>query len=76
MHGFILLHLNIGDLYVRVWFGVVKKRTGKVLLGTPFIEKFVKGIFPQDGFILPIHATTVPILVYGVDQDETPNYLA
>lgn len=40
--GFILLHIRLGDLRVRAWFGVVENFAVKVLLGTSFIDWFLK----------------------------------
>lgn len=76
MCGVILSHVHRGKLSVRVCFGVVEKLAFKVLLGTTFIENFFKGILREDGCILPIHSTTVPILGYVADQDESLNAVA
>lgn len=61
----------MGKLFVRVWFGVVKKLAVKVLLGKNFIEKYFRGILPQDGREIPINSTKVPKLGSGVDEEET-----
>lgn len=69
MCGVIPLHVRIGYLYLRVWLGVVEKIEFKVLLGTKFIDKFVKSILPHEGRIIPINSTVVPILGSGFDHD-------
>lgn len=39
LNGLILLHLRIGDLNTRVWFGVAPWLAFDVLLGTAFIDR-------------------------------------
>lgn len=42
----ILLHLKIDELRIRVWFGSVNNQTIILLLGTPFIDKYIREDFP------------------------------
>lgn len=59
--GVILLHIRIGDLCVRAWFGVVVMLAIARFLGTYFVDRFVKGIFHQGKRILPMKYKPVPI---------------
>ena len=43
--GVIKLCLCLGDLKVKVRFGVARHLVTRLLVGTPFIDNFVKGIF-------------------------------
>ena len=60
--GVIRLCVRLGDLQVRVRFGVVRDLITRVLVGTPFIDKFVAGIFPPERRIVPKDSQPVPIL--------------
>lgn len=37
-----------GDLHLRAWFGLVANLAVDVLLGTSFINRCIKGIFPSE----------------------------
>lgn len=58
----ILLCVRLGDLEVRAWFGVVDRLAVRLLLGTSFIDRFVKAIFPQDKCLLPMQSKPVAII--------------
>ena len=60
--GVIKLCLCLGDLKVKVRFGVARHLVTRLLVGTPFIDNFVKGIFPPERQIVPQHSKAVPIL--------------
>ena len=60
--GVIRLYVQIGGLRVKVYFGVVRNLVTRVLVGTPFINKFVRGIFPQEQRIVPSDSDPVRIL--------------
>jgi len=62
IEGVILLHVRVGELRVRVWFGVVSKLAVPALLGTSFIDSFIRAILPLDRKILPLHSPPVAIL--------------
>ena len=64
--GVIRLCLRLGDLQVKVRFGVVRELVTRILVGAPFIDKFVAGIFPPERRIVPRDSPPVPIL--AVDQ--------
>lgn len=55
-------HVGVGDLRVRVWLEAVGNLAISVLLGTKFMNRFMKGIFPPEGNILPFHSKPVRIL--------------
>lgn len=44
----ILLHIGIGDLCSRIWFGVVDNLAVTVLFAPTYIDKFTKEIFPME----------------------------
>lgn len=58
----VLLHLYIGDLEVCAWFGAVEILAVSVLLGTSFIDRFIKVIFPGERKIVPHYSKPVAIL--------------
>ena len=60
--GVIRLYVRVGTLRVKVRFGVVRHLVTRILVGTPFVNKFVKGIFPQEQRIVPADSDPVPIL--------------
>lgn len=61
VEGTILLHVRLGDLIVRTWFGVVANLAVPLRLGTSYIDRFVKGIFPQYRKVVPFHSQPVAI---------------
>lgn len=62
LDGTILLFVNIGELRMRVWFGIVEILAVDILLGTSFIERYIRGLFPSDTEVLPWHSPLVQIL--------------
>ena len=48
VQGVIRLKVIIGDLRVNVWFGVSKTVAKRVILGTPFYYRFIRGCFPNE----------------------------
>ena len=42
----ICLHVRLGELRVKVWFGVSRDLCTRVLFGTSFIDCILKGISP------------------------------
>lgn len=63
LHETILLHLRIGDLTARVWSGIVPILAVDVLLGTSFIDLFVRSNFPSERKVVPWYSQLVGILV-------------
>lgn len=43
-----LLFVKIGELRIRVWFGVVENLAIYILLGTLFIDKYIREIFSSE----------------------------
>lgn len=64
----ILLHVRIGDLQVRVFFGVVKSLALSVILWKSFIYRSIKGIFPGERKILRHQSKRVSILASFADN--------
>lgn len=60
--GIIFLFRRIGNLYVRVWFGTVRNLPAEVLLGTPYINRSVCGIFLGRGTVVPLNLRLVSII--------------
>lgn len=53
VEGEILLHIRVGDISVRSWFGAVTILAFQLLQGRSFIDRLLKGIFPRDRRIVP-----------------------
>jgi hypothetical protein len=77
--GLLPLYVRMGDLKVKVWFAVTQDLCARVLLGTPFIDRFIKGMFPPERKIVPqdsppvqILAIDEPDMVMAVDNDKRP----
>lgn len=51
----VLPYICIGDLCTGIWFGIIASLALNVLLGPTNIYKFIKGIFPIQRRVLPIH---------------------
>lgn len=58
--GVILLHVLLGELPVKVFFSVVTHLGVPLLLGTSFIDRFVRGIYPQVRKVVSFHPTQTP----------------
>ena len=65
VEGIVNLHVRLGDLCVRVWFGVVDNLVAPCILGTAFQDQYVRAILPMDRRIVPLHSRPVPILAAG-----------
>lgn len=61
--GMIDLHLRMGDCRVGVDVGDVQNPVVLVILGTTFIGRFVKGIFPAKRKVVPYNSKPVLILI-------------
>lgn len=59
LEGVILRHVRLGDLRVRVWFGVAVKLTVPILLGTAFIDCFIRVIFTPERRVVPLQSHPV-----------------
>lgn len=77
--GLIPLCVRVGDLKVKVWFAVAQDLCTRVLLGTPFIDRFIKGIFPPERKLVPrdsppVHILAIdePNMVMAVEDDKRP----
>lgn len=64
----ILLQIHIGWLRVRAWFGVFENFAVKVLLGTLFIDLFVKFILWEEQMVVPKHSKPVAIMETYTDK--------
>lgn len=62
VQGLTLWHVKLGDLRVRIWFGVLAGLAVVVLLGTKFIVKFVTGTFPLQLKVVPHQSKPVEII--------------
>jgi len=60
--GVIPLYVTIGQLRVRIWFGVLPSLPPRILLGTSFIDRFVTQLLPQKRRIVLNKAGWIPIL--------------
>lgn len=61
----ILQHIRIGDLYTRIWFGIVDSMAVNELIGTTYTDILIKGIFPMEQQVMPIHSRAVAILAFN-----------
>lgn len=62
LDSFILLNLRLSGLQTRAWCGVAPLFAVNLLLGTPFIDSCIRGIFPSERKILPWQSHPVAIL--------------
>lgn len=58
----ILLLVHIGTLRDEVWFGLVENLAVDILLGTHYIERYIRRIFPGERKGVPCHSDPIPIL--------------
>lgn len=49
----VLLHINLGDLCVRVWFGIDDSLVVEMILGTSLIDRLTREIFPAERRVVP-----------------------
>lgn len=68
--GTITLQVTIGDSRVRVVFDVVRNIAVPFLLGTSFIDKFVRGMFPAKQRVVSYHSKSLPI--FAVNDKTEP----
>lgn len=64
----------MGGAHLHVWLGIVENLVVPVLLGTPFMDKFVNGIFPGEGKTVAYNPQPVPTLMVheaSVDDQTT-----
>lgn len=47
IQGVTLLHIQLGDFFGSAWFGVVPRLAMPMLISTAFIDRPIKGIFPE-----------------------------
>ena len=59
------LHVRLGELCVRFWFGVQKNLIAPFNIDTAFQVQYVRAILPMDRRIVPLHSQPVPILAAG-----------
>lgn len=59
----ILLHIKIGNLRIRVWFGVVANQAVNLFLATSFIEMYIWGLFPAEHKLVSWHSQPLDIIV-------------
>ena len=67
--GVVPLWVTIGDLSTLVWFGVVRRLTTKILLGTSYLNRFVQRIEPLSRRLTPVRSRTIPLLVKPEDRN-------
>lgn len=60
--GIVLLHLQIGDLRILVWFGVFKRLDINLLPDTLFIDLYVQNILPMERMLVQGHSWPVESL--------------
>lgn len=68
LKGIILLIVKMGTIQAHTRFGNVKELFVDISLGTEYIDHAIKGVFPIDKKLLPIHSA--PIQIFG--QRERP----
>lgn len=56
VEGIMHLYVRMGDLRVRSWFGVVENLVIDVLLGTSFMYRCIRRIFPSEQKIVSLHS--------------------
>lgn len=70
-----LLIVQLCNLSVRVWFGVLENLTVDVLLGPSFIDRYIHGILPSTRKVVPWHSAPVPILAHN-QAAEIPHHIS
>lgn len=61
----------MGGIRVRLLFETVKNAEVSTMLGKSFIDKFVQGIFPTEGNIVPYNSQPMPVLMVHEASDNT-----
>lgn len=71
VQGILPLIVQMGDLQVPVWFGVVQNFAVNILLRTTSIDKFIWGLLPIEQKIVPVHSGPEAILGTGKEAKVT-----
>lgn len=66
--GTITIHLSMGELWTFVNLGVLNERVVPALLGTTYIDGFIKSIYPDGGKVVPHNSPTAPIFIVHEDR--------
>lgn len=61
LRGPFLLFVRVGNLDVKIWFGIVRNVTVDIALGTPFIDRYIRGTVPEEQKVVPWHSVPVPM---------------
>lgn len=64
------------ELQVPIWLEVVQKLETNVLLGTKYIEKYIRRIYPMDLEIVPGHSAAGPIPKTGKEAKKSYDIVA
>lgn len=71
--GLILLQLRIGNLRTRMCFGIVWHLAVNVLIGTHFIDRFIRETFLTEHMVVSWHSPPVAILTRNHQREKKPN---
>lgn len=63
VEGIVRTFVQIGDLRVRAWSGVVENLAVDILLGTSFIDRFIISILAGERKVVPYHSCSVSIIL-------------
>lgn len=67
-----MLHVIIGDIRIRIMFGIFRDLAVDVFIVTTFIGRFINGIFPSERKIVPFNFPPMSILiVHDVEGNKT-----
>lgn len=58
-----MLHLRMGESRTRANFGIASELVVPILLGTTYIDRFIRSIHPAERKIVPYHYPPVPKLI-------------
>lgn len=58
----VLRYVQVGSLYVKVWHGIIDSFAVNIILGTPFIDWYIREIFSGERRMVPWHSSPVSIL--------------
>lgn len=64
LNGLIHLHLRLGEICIRVRFGIALHLRVNIFIVIAFIHLFILGIFAAEGELVPLNFQPVPIVVY------------
>lgn len=53
----------MGDLHACTWLGIVKNLAVEQFLGTSYIDRYIRGVFPAEPKIMTIHSRLLAILM-------------